>query len=157
MSNHSAACPRILAYKPPRIAMTLLLVATTLHLLMRGFLLTLPASIPGGVALAAIGFLVMIRAWWLFKLESTAICPTATSTSLITRDIYRLTRNPMYLGIVMMMAGLALATGGVMIYAAAIIFFALIDHSFCPYEERQLARTFPGLYEDYAKRVRRWL
>jgi protein-S-isoprenylcysteine O-methyltransferase Ste14 len=157
MHNHPGPCPRILTYKPPRIAMTLLLTAGAMQILLPAGLVQLPASIPGGIAVSVTGFLVMLRAWWLFRIESTAVCPTAASTTLVTHDIYRFTRNPMYLGIVMMMAGLALATGALMIYAAMIVFFAVIDHSFCPYEEEKLAHTFPADYKEYAARVRRWL
>ena len=99
----------------------------------------------------------MLRAWWLFRREATAICPTATTTALVTDDVFRLTRNPMYLGIVLMLLGVAFASGGVAFYVAALAFFLIIDSVFCPFEEQKLRRAFGEEYASYATRVRRWL
>jgi len=52
----------------------------------------------------ATGFGIMMRAWWLFRQHQTAICPTAETTLLITDDIHAFTRNPMYLGMVLMLS-----------------------------------------------------
>jgi len=137
--------------------MSLLVIATALQLMLPvdwPRLATLPRA---AFVAAALGFTIMIRAWWLFRLRKTAICPTAESTTLITSDIYRLTRNPMYLGIVLMLLGVALYTGGVVFYAANIGFFLIINFAFCPYEEEQLRRGFPHDFPAYAARVRRWM
>ena len=103
MHDRNEACPRMLRYKPPRIAMTLLLVAAALQPLVPATWTVVPASLAGGVLIAVLGFGIMLRAWWLFRAHQTAICPNAETTSLLTHDIYGLTRNPMYLGIVLML------------------------------------------------------
>jgi len=110
-----------------------------------------------GIGLGLVGFLIMMWAWWLFKRDNTAICPTAPSSVLVTRGIYRYTRNPMYLGIVAMMAGLALQVGSLLFYLAALAFFVVIDRAFCPYEERKLLHTFGSEYMAYQSAVRRWI
>ena len=156
MHTSTLPCPRILNHKPPRIAFALLIAASALSLLFGNVLLDLPAS-PGVAAmLGGSGFIVMLRAWWLFKQASTAICPTAQSTALITTDVYAWTRNPMYLGIVFMLLAVALITGSVFHYIAAITFFAVIDHSFCPFEEEKMRREFSEEFDAYSRRVRRW-
>lgn len=157
MYRHDDACPRMLQYRPPRIAITLLVVAAAAQLLLPAPWLRLPASSSTGIALALLGLGVMLRAWWLFRRYDTAICPTAVTTRLITGDVYRLTRNPMYLGIVLMLLGLAIAAGWVLVYAAAMVFFLIIDYVFCPYEETRLARKFGNTFNRYRQRVRRWL
>lgn len=152
-------CPRMLTYKPPRIALALLATAAALQLMAPTALAwpQLPVSLPGGAAVATIGFLIMLRAWWLFRVREIAICPTASTTALITNDVYRLTRNPMYLGIALMLLGAALGSGGLFFYLAALAFFLIIDFVFCPYEEDKLARAFSDEFEPYRDRVRRWL
>ena len=150
-------CPRMLQYRPPRIALTLLLTAGVLQLTLMTAGPSLAAAPLGGAILALIGFGIMLRAWWLFRQAGTAICPTAQTTTLITRDVFRLTRNPMYLGIVMMMLGIAAATGGLPFYVAAATYFLIIDSVFCPYEEEKLARDFGTGFERYRRQVRRWL
>ena len=157
MYDRNEACPRMLRYKPPRIAMTLLLLAAAAQLLRPATWVSVPASLAGGTLIATLGFGIMLRAWWLFRRYQTAICPTAETTSLLTHDVYGLTRNPMYLGIVLMLLGLAIAAGWVLFYAAALVFFFIIDYVFCPYEEARLARKFGNTFNRYRERVRRWL
>ena len=150
-------CPRMLAYRPPRIAMTLLLAAAALQFAAPALWPELPALPAGGLAVGVLGVGIMLRGWWLFRVHATAICPTATTTSLITNDVYRLTRNPMYLGIVLMLIGIALASGSLPCYLATLAFFLIIDVVFCPYEERKLKQAFGPAYARYCRSVRRWL
>jgi len=157
MTHRNDACPHMLNYRPPRIALTLSATAAALQLLVPTTWPQLPAVPVGGAALAAFGFLIMLRGWWLFREHNTAICPTAHTTTLITGDIYRLTRNPMYLGIVLMILGLALGSGSVFFYLAALGFFLIIDFAFCPYEEDKLQGLFGGQFTRYRSSVRRWL
>ncbi|MCP4302905.1 MAG: isoprenylcysteine carboxylmethyltransferase family protein [Gammaproteobacteria bacterium] len=150
-------CPRILAYRPPRIAMSLLIIAAFAELVTPtnwGGLPSFPAAATG---IGLCGFGLMIRAWWLFKIQETAICPTAETTVLITSDVYRLTRNPMYLGIVMMLLGVGLYLANIFYFIAAAAFFSIINYSFCPYEEARLRSVFPDEFTEYMKKVRRWL
>ncbi len=157
MTKPDHLCPRMLSYRPPRIAISLLLAASAVQLALPALFVTLLAIPLGGGLIAALGFCIMLRAWWLFRISETAICPTATTTTLITSDVYRLTRNPMYLGIVLMLSGAALATGGLAFYVAAVAFWLIIDFVFCPYEEDKLERAFPEAFTSYKRRVRRWL
>jgi len=137
--------------------MMLLLFASALHLLTPATWPALASSVVSGALLALLGCGVMLRAWWLFRERETAICPTAQASVLITHDIYRMTRNPMYLGIMLMLLGLAVATGGIFFYLATVVFFLIVDYVFCTYEETQLIRTFGAAYERYLEDVRRWL
>lgn len=157
MTRHEQVCPQMLRYRPPRIAMSLLLVATALQLLLHTGLPGVPPAPLAAATVASLGFGIMLRAWWLFRRHDTAICPTADATALITRDIYRVSRNPMYLGIVLMLLGIAIATDGLFYYLAALAFFVIMEFVFCPYEERKLARRFGRDFAAYAGRVRRWL
>lgn len=157
MIRQDQACPRMLSYRPPRIAMSLLLVASVFELSLPAPSTPLPAVPFGGGLLAVLGCSLMLRAWWLFRTRETAICPTAITTTLITNDVYRLSRNPMYLGIVLILLGPAVAVGGLAYYIAAFTFWLIIDFVFCPFEEAKLERDFPLAFERYRGRVRRWL
>jgi protein-S-isoprenylcysteine O-methyltransferase Ste14 len=157
MSNHPAPCPIMLRFRPPRIALALLLGAAIVHAILPASAAGLPPLPAGGAILGLLGGGIMLRAWWLFKKHVTPICPTATTTTLVTDDVYRLTRNPMYLGIVLMLLGTALATGGLAFYVAALAFFLIIDSVFCPFEETALSRGCGERYANYAAQVRRWL
>ena len=146
---------QLIQYKPPRIAMGLVVVATATNALLS---LTLHASLAAAATVTAVlGFSLMIRAWWLFKQARTAICPTHAATFLVTDDVYAITRNPMYLGIFLMLTGLAMATGSAAFYVAAITYAVVMDRVFCVYEEQKSLHEFGDDYLDYARRVRRWI
>jgi protein-S-isoprenylcysteine O-methyltransferase Ste14 len=145
----------LIEFKPPRIALGLVLLAALMHAMAP---LSLHPNLPGtAIVLAVSGFGLMLRAWWLFRQANTAICPTAESSTLISRDVYAITRNPMYLGILMMLVAAGIATGGVGYYAAAALFGLAIDRIFCPYEEQKALREFGDEYRRYRRAVRRWL
>jgi protein-S-isoprenylcysteine O-methyltransferase Ste14 len=150
-------CTRMLAYKPPRIAISLLALASLSQLVFPANWAALPSLLTAGAATAALGFGIMLRAWWLFKRYDTAICPTATTTTFIVEDVYRLTRNPMYLGMILILTGIALLTGLWPYYVVAILYAVILDHVFCRYEESELLMQYGSEYAHYAARVRRWI
>ena len=148
---------KLIEYKPPRIAMALLIFATVFHASFPAQSSYLYSSAFLSVALVSAGFAVMMLAWWQFKERKVAICPTADTDYLITDGIYRLTRNPMYLGMVTMLGGVAVFFGTLPFYAVTIVYFILIDRWFCPYEEEKLLATFERDYDAYRSKVRRWV
>ena len=145
---------RLAQLRPPRIAIALTGAAAILHLVLP--LAPLPSWRVAAVLTGSTGFAIMLRAWWLFRKAQTPICPTDNATTLITSDIFAMTRNPMYLGIVMMMIATALFFGTAPFYAAALSNFLVLHCVFCPYEEQRLRRAFSE-YDAYAARVRRWV
>ena len=147
----------LLAYRPPRIAMTLVLIAATTHFLTPLRTAHLYSSKTLGATVGVIGFTVMVWAWAQFKQRGVAICPTEETARLLTDGVYRLTRNPMYLGMTLMLAGLAAWMGSLPFYAAAAGFFGIIHPAFCPYEEEKLTTRLGSQYQAYTSRVRRWV
>jgi len=148
---------RLTDFRPPRIAQLLLAIAVLLHWL-TPLQQTIIYSNPAAGALIGIaGFAAMMQGWWQFKQVDTPICPTASEERLVTRGIYRFTRNPMYLGMVAMLLGMALVVGTLPFYLVAVVYFAVIDRVFCRYEERKLVLRFGDDYLAYRKRVRRWI
>lgn len=145
----------VLRFKPPQIAMALAGIALVLHVLLPITLhshLRLPAAILGTT-----GFVLMMRAWWLFRSADTAICPTENSSTLITNDVYSFSRNPMYLAATLMLGAIAVYTGAAAVYAAVLANFAILNRHFVPYEEDRLQQQFGPAFERYRTRVRRWI
>jgi len=157
MTYFEKSCARMLAFRPPRIAITLLIIATLLQFLPPPESLQFLTYPVAGVSMIATGFGIMMRAWWLFRQHQTAICPTAETTSFINDDIYAFTRNPMYLGMVLMLLGVALLLGRWPYYLAAAVYALILNHVFCRYEEAKLLQQYGRRYADYAASVRRWL
>ncbi len=144
-------------HRPPRIAISLLCIAALVSIL-PGLAMPLHRPLYATALLFGLaGFALMIRAWWLFKTANTAICPTRRSSALVTQDVFAVTRNPMYLGMSMMLAAVALGIGTAPFYAATLAYFLILDRVFCPYEEQKARHEFGEVFEDYARRVRRWI
>jgi protein-S-isoprenylcysteine O-methyltransferase Ste14 len=146
-----------LDYRPPRIAMLCAAMATIFHwLLPAEWKVLYPCPVPG-LAGAVAGFGIMMGGWGMFRRVGTDIRPTGTASTLVTNGIYGYTRNPMYLGMFVILVSLAVALGSLAFYIAALVFFLIINSVFCPYEEAGLREIFGEDYTDYTTRVRRWL
>jgi protein-S-isoprenylcysteine O-methyltransferase Ste14 len=76
---------------------------------------------------------------------------------LVTSGWYRITRNPMYLGMVVVLCGVALMAGSVGAWLPLPAFIAVIHYRFIRGEERFLEEIFGQPYRDYRARVRRWI
>jgi len=137
--------------------MALLVIATVLHVLLPALSIYQYSSIYLAGALVSAGFTVMMLAWWKFQKYKVEICPTAKTNYLITDGVYRFTRNPMYLGMVTMLGGVAVFFGTLPYYAVTILYFVVMDRWFCLYEEEKLMVTFEREFASYRSNVRRWL
>ncbi len=148
---------KLLAYRPPRIAAFLMLVTVTLYYFSpTDTILYIPYKLIACICIIN-GFTIMMWAWFQFKKAETAILPTAETSVLVTSGAYRVCRNPMYLGMLLMLVGAAFFMGAVEAFFAPTAFFILMDKVFIPYEEEKLQRGFGDRWARYRKRTRRWL
>lgn len=118
--------------------------------------LSWPWTAPG-LPLIAAGIAGMVWAARLFHSRGTTIRPFETSSALIVDGPYRVTRNPMYLGMVLILAGAAVLMGTVTPLAVIPLFVVIITYLFLVEEERMLADRFGEAYADYRGKVRRWI
>lgn len=148
---------RILMMKPPRIALLCLLLAVGIHAgSPPGTVLHFPFVFLGTVLVPG-GFGIMMWAWLLFRKRGTAVCPTDPASVLIQDGPYRYSRNPMYLGILMMLAGAAFFLGSLPAFLAPAAFYVTVEEVFIPHEERSLDAMFGAAYSEYRARVGRWI
>lgn len=110
-----------------------------------------------GVILLAVGIVINIVADRAFKRAGTTVKPFQESTSLITTGVYRFSRNPMYLGLVLVVLGIAVITGSLTPLAVVPILALLLDRNFIVPEERMLEERFEAAWLEYKKDVRRWM
>lgn len=111
----------------------------------------------GGVVIFAGGYALMMWAWSLFRKNETPTKPTDQPKAFVVEGPYRFTRNPMYLGVTLMLAGLSFVLGSVAMLGAPFLFFVIINQFFIPYEEDKMAKLFGGPYTRYKQSVRCWL
>ncbi len=110
-----------------------------------------------GIVLVALGVGMIVWAAALFRRAGTGIVPFSPATALVTSGPYRLSRNPIYLGLACALLGAAVLMGSITPFAVIPAFMALIAERFIVREEAMLEQTFGRQYLDYKARVRRWL
>lgn len=92
-----------------------------------------------------------------FAKEGTNLYTFNDPDKMITSGLYAYSRNPMYLGFVIAAFSVAVFAGGLVPLAIALIHCVVVDQWYIGFEERRMAERFGNSYDDYKKRVRRWL
>jgi protein-S-isoprenylcysteine O-methyltransferase Ste14 len=92
-----------------------------------------------------------------FKQARTTIKPFEESSSLVTNGVFQISRNPMYLGFVLILIGIAILLRTFSPYLVIFVFVAVIDKTFVRVEERMLAEKFGVSWKQYQSKTRRWL
>ena len=105
-----------------------------------------------GLAVAALGIYAFGRA-------HTTVSPTRPegASQLVTGGVYRVTRNPMYLGMALWLAAWAVLLGRFLGLVFIPLFALYLNRFQIVPEERVLLQTFGDTYRNYQARVRRWL
>jgi protein-S-isoprenylcysteine O-methyltransferase Ste14 len=118
-----------------------------------------PARIGAALVILAAGLLVMLAGVMSFRRARTTVNPRKpdAATALVTSGIYRYTRNPMYLGMLMVLLGWAVYLTSPVALLGVLAFWAFIGHFQIRPEEHALAGLFGSTFTDYMSRVRRWL
>ena len=93
----------------------------------------------------------------MFRKAGTGIEPFDEATILVTGGFYRYSRNPMYLGMILMLVGSAFLLGSAGALLPLVIFILVIRNHFVLAEECFLEAVFGQRYLDYKSKVRRWL
>jgi protein-S-isoprenylcysteine O-methyltransferase Ste14 len=140
-------------------------ILTMIHIAMAillGVLAPLPIPAPVfvqwlGLGMAAFGFILGVLAVIEFRRARTTSDPKKPTPKIVTSGIYRYTRNPIYLGFVLMLIGLPLNMG---IYWGVILVWPLVtfmNNMVIKHEEAYLEKKFKEEFINYKTRVRRWL
>lgn len=92
-----------------------------------------------------------------FLRAGTGVRPFTPASALVRGGAYRFTRNPMYVGLVGVTLGVAIVLGTIAPAIVPPLFFVLLDRRFVRAEEVFLRQRFGDDYDQYCRRVRRWL
>lgn len=114
------------------------------------------APVLGG-AIALLGAALMLAALPSFLAARTTIVPHRPPSALITTGLYRLSRNPIYLADVLILAGLAIRWQAWLALLLVPLFMRILTRRFILPEEARLAAAFGAEYRSFAARTRRWL
>lgn len=92
-----------------------------------------------------------------FHRHNTPTSPYKATTALVTSGIFRHTRNPMYLGFVLLACGVAAAVNSVAVLLAAALLATLLRFLVISQEERVMSESIGEAFKSYCRNTRRWL
>lgn len=146
-----------------RIPPVLLVVACALLMVMLSVAIpALQVAWPGGIAggvLILVGAAVTVAGVLAFRKARTTVNPMhpEASTAVVSGGIYHFSRNPMYLGFLLALAGWAMVLGSLAALVVLPLYVAYMNRFQIVPEERALRQKFGAPYEAYMRQVRRWI
>lgn len=107
----------------------------------------------------ALGIAIALLGVWEFWKSKTTVNPTtpAKCCKIVDTGIYRFSRNPMYLGMVLVLLGLVFGWGNSLSWVGVVGYVAYITRFQIIPEEKVLKEIYGEIYIDYCGKVRRWL
>lgn len=153
------AHPLELRLPPPLVALVFALAMSGLARLTPALPLTAPLRAVLAAVLLSAGLAVALLAVWQFRRAGTTVHPLRPqhSTALVRHGIYRYSRNPMYLGMALVLLAWSVWLAAPLALLGVIGFIAWIQRFQIRPEERVLAARFAAAYSDYCQRTRRWI
>lgn len=116
-----------------------------------------PLLIPGGVALIIAGVALIVLARREFAQRGQPTDPGLPTRKLVTTGVFSVSRNPLYLGGVWVLLGIALAINLPWVLVLLLPSIIACHYILIAPEERYLAATFGEEYRTYVASVHRWL
>lgn len=109
-----------------------------------------------GVLIAFSGFILMGKARELFNKHQTTL-KIEKSNHLINEGVFTKTRNPMYVGMLLLILGFSILSTNLLALCLPVFFVIIVRWIFIKKEEQLMLDTFGNEYLDYKKNVRRWI
>jgi protein-S-isoprenylcysteine O-methyltransferase Ste14 len=145
---------------PPLVLVALFAAAMWLACrLLPGFTWTFPGRGPLALVLAVAGFAFAIAGVVAFRRAGTTVNPTTpgAASAMVTSGVYRVSRNPMYLGFLLLLGAWAVRLSHAVAFALLPAFVLTMNRLQIRPEERALAERFGPQAAAYFRSVRRWL
>ena len=148
--------PGVIA-RPPRLFLAFLALGLGLDAAWPLPLLPDVPQVAAGLALTVFGVALMSMAVRQFARARTNVETYRSATALVCDGVYRLSRNPIYLSMGLIYAGIGTLADSVWVIALLLPLLLLLRHGVVAREERYLERKFGPQYLRYQATVRRWL
>ena len=144
---------------PPVIDATFALAMWATARLLPGLSADWPGRIPLSVALALAGVLVSLAGVLAFRRHHTTVNPLKpqAASALVSTGVYAFTRNPMYLGMLVVLVAWGLYLSNLAAAVLVPLFVPCLNRLQILPEERVLRAKFGAAFDAYAARVRRWI
>ena len=156
MSNNDHA--RMYKYVPASTLAASIIIAVILHYFVPLAIVIIPFPYNLlGLLIIGLGIYLVLQSVLLLRSYNTTLEPSGNPSSLVTKYPYNYSRNPIYLGDLLIALGSATILSSLSAFIAPIIFFLVVNTIIIPFEENRLQKNFGIEYERYKGSVRRWL
>ncbi len=142
---------------PPVLLIALGAVGAAAQLLWFGSFAISPSGAALGIVVILASLFVEVWCWRRFKEAGTPFRPVSPATAIVNSGPYRFSRNPMYVGMAGLLAGLGALLGSWLFAAAVLLFVVVVHFGVVLPEERYLESLHGETYRQYKRSVRRWL
>jgi protein-S-isoprenylcysteine O-methyltransferase Ste14 len=144
---------------PPLVAAAAACLMWAIAWVLPSLNLALPGRTPAAMVAALIGGLISVAGVIEFRRARTTVNPhrPGTASALVAGGIYRLTRNPMYLGLALVLLGWAIFLANPLSLAILFLFVGYMNRFQIAPEEKALESLFGEASAEYRSKVRRWL
>jgi protein-S-isoprenylcysteine O-methyltransferase Ste14 len=142
---------------PPTWLLNAILLAVALHLVIPVTTILPPYWNLLGLIPFALGIALNLSADRAFHRAHTSVNPFDKPSTLVTWGVFRISRNPMYLGFVLILTGVAVMLGALTSLLVIPPFTLWIDRAYISFEEQALSQKFSVKWLEYKQSTRRWL
>lgn len=110
-----------------------------------------------GAVLIVLGIMLTIVVRKRFEKEDTEIHTFKNPRKLVTDGLFKISRNPIYLGFAISLFGVWILLGTILPIIGCLLFITITNYHYIPFEERTMESTFGNDYKNYKSKVRRWV
>lgn len=110
-----------------------------------------------GLGMVGIGLALMLAAVWQMLRAGTTVVPHREPQKIMTNGVFRISRNPIYLGDVFVLSGVIVWAGAVLAVPLIGVFIRIIERRFIIPEEMRLKAGHSEDFDAWSTKVRRWL
>lgn len=142
---------------PPTLFLICLIISALFHIGLPMFVLFDNLYHWLGIPLIAIGMYLAVSGSILFSTKKTNINTFKDPDKLVTTGLFRISRNPMYLGFLLALIGAWWLMGSLTAGIGSALFFFAAHYWYIPFEEKRCREVFGEDYINYQRSVRRWL
>ena len=102
---------------------------------------------------------IILNMWTdkLFKMKGTTVKPYKKPSEFIISGPFRISRHPMYLGMALILLGIAVLCGTIISFIFPVVFVFLMEKLFISFEEKNMEKIFRKKYHRYKIKVRKWI
>ena len=142
---------------PPLIYLSALAIGVLIHLWYPVRFLPRTPALCLGVLLIAVSIPIAVSGFRAMTRAKTAVDPRKPSTAIVNFGVFRYTRNPLYISLMLLYLGIASIINSLWLLILIFPLIAVIQKGVIEREERYLEKKFGEEYLRYKRQVRRWI